>query len=178
MTLVNSDEATIAERANRTDGNSSQDSRVDTWRGFVAVIVAVILLLGFGALVAFLVVQADYASEGTWSRFVYLFGAAEALVFTAVGWLFGREVNRQAAASADARAEEATAQARTDANIAGQEEAKARALKAAVIARAGQAGGTPGVEERSIGGGPAADDNAAARLRDLADFARMLYPEI
>src|SRR5690348_4166956 len=79
---------------------SQSPGLIENLRGVVAVIVAVMLLLGFGALIWFLVSQAGSAAEGTWSRFVYLFGSAEALVFTAVGWLFGREVNRQAAQNA------------------------------------------------------------------------------
>src|SRR5690348_739690 len=115
---------------------SQSPGLIENLRGVVAVIVAVMLLLGFGALIWFLVSQAGSAAEGTWSRFVYLFGSAEALVFTAVGWLFGREVNRQAAQNAEARADQATTRAESATHEAAQQEAKGRALKAAVETRA------------------------------------------
>lgn len=150
---------------------------VENLRGIVAVFVAVVLLLGFGALVWFLVTQAGSAAEGTWSRFVYLFGSAEALVFTAVGWLFGREVNRQAAQNAEARADQATGRAESATHEAAQEEAKGRALKAAVEARAAETpAGAGRVEEKSIvGGGPSSP--SPDPVRELADFARRLYPD-
>ncbi|RSM43826.1 hypothetical protein DMA12_18335 [Amycolatopsis balhimycina DSM 5908] len=138
----------------------------------MAVVAAVLLLLGFAALVFFLVGKAESAGEGTWSRFVYLFGAAEALVFTAVGWLFGREVHRQAAQNAEVRADQATTRAESAINVAADQEAKGRALKAAVEARARLLPGQSGVEERGIG----TDEPPADDVRQLAEFARTLFP--
>lgn len=77
-----------------------------TFRGAVAVIV-------MAAFVAFFVylVQNVGAIEPTWSRLVCLYGGVEAIVFAAVGWLFGREVHRVQAARAEERATRAEASA-------------------------------------------------------------------
>src|SRR5215212_6276137 len=63
-------------------------------------VVTILLLLAFAVLVIVLTISADTGDETTWQRRVYLFGAVQAIVFTAVGWLFGREVHRSAAESA------------------------------------------------------------------------------
>ncbi len=149
----------------------------ESFRGIVAVVVAVLLLLGFAALVVFLVAQAGTASEGTWSRFVFLFGAAEALVFTAVGWLFGREVNRQAAQNAESRANESSARAESATAEAAQQEAKGKALRAAVEVRAAGAGAGGGLLEEKGIGGPGAGDTSTRAARELADLARQLFPD-
>src|SRR5438552_4915791 len=62
-------------------------------------IVTIALLVGFAALVVAMVAMAD-GDEKIWQRRVYVFGAVEAIVFTAIGWLFGREVHRATAESA------------------------------------------------------------------------------
>ncbi|MFC0313658.1 hypothetical protein ACFQNE_02655 [Gordonia phosphorivorans] len=69
-------------------------------------------------------------TEEKWSRYVYVFGGLQAIVFTAVGWVFGREVSRGAVAAAD----NATAGAKDEAQAARNEAAEAR--KAAVEAQA------------------------------------------
>lgn len=72
--------------------------------GIAAVLVAVFLVLS-----VWLFTAAD--NEGTteivWSRYAYIVGGIEAIVFAAVGWLFGREVNRGTAAVAKDHAEAA-----------------------------------------------------------------------
>ncbi len=153
------------------NNNGTNGGAADRLRGFAAVIVAIVLLLGFAALLIYLVGKAGTAADGTWSRYVYLFGAVEALVFTAVGWLFGREVNRQAVQSAEARADQATSRTEEATAKAAEQEAKGHALAAAIEARA-TGPGAPGVEERSFGGS-AAD---GGQLRDLAELARALFP--
>jgi hypothetical protein len=149
---------------------------LENLRGVLAAAVAVLLLVGFAGLVFFLVGQVGSASEGAWSRYIFLFGAAEALVFTAIGWLFGREVNRQAAQSADARADQATARAESATQEAAQQEAKGKALRAAVQARAGAGVGRGRVEERGVGGAPTGPSEDP--LRELADFAGRLFPDV
>jgi len=150
-------------------GASRTDSAAERWRGIAAVIVAVALLLGFAALLAYLIGKAGTAADGAWSRYVYLFGAAEALVFTAVGWLFGREVNRQAVQSAEARADQAVARVEEATVNATEQEANGRALRAAVETRAGESG----VEERGIGGAA----GGSKEMRELAALAKALFPD-
>jgi hypothetical protein len=57
------------------------------------------LVIAFAVLIAVMFAYAD-GSETLWQRRIYLFSALEAIVFTAVGWLFGREVHRSAAETA------------------------------------------------------------------------------
>lgn len=159
--------------AGENHDNGSEGGAAERFRGIAAVVVAVVLLLGFAALMIYLVGKAGTAADGTWSRYVYLFGATEALVFTAVGWLFGREVNRQAVQSAEARADQAIMKTEEATAKAAEQEAKGHALRAAVETRATGLG-TTGVEERGFGGG---DPGGGERMRDLAELARALFPD-
>jgi cytochrome bd-type quinol oxidase subunit 1 len=108
---------------------------MDRFRAVAAVvIVAIFVALGY-----FLIKEADTASPTSWERWVYVFGAAEAIAFTAIGWIFGREVNRQRAEKAD--------QAEADA----KQEAKRGSILAGMVRTA--AGGKPGVETMGAGAG-------------------------
>ena len=154
--------------------NASNDTLADRLRGIAAVVVAILVLAGFIALMFLLLDRVDSAAEGAWSRYVYLFGAAEALVFTAMGWLFGREVNRSAAESATTRADEATARAEEASKLAAGQTAKGEALRSGIETRAAGSGSTArGVEEESIDGG---GQVASGGLQDLAALARALFP--
>lgn len=53
-------------------------------------------------------------TDAIWTRYLAVIGGLEAIVFTAVGWVFGREVNRGAAEAATKSANDA----KTDANDA------------------------------------------------------------
>lgn len=124
----------------------------------VKIVFAVIVSLAFAAFAAFLVVNADTTNQTEWERWVYVFGAAEAIAFAAVGWMFGKEVNRERAENAEATAKEATAEANqskeTGAKLAGM-----------VI---GGSGGQTGLEAMGEGGGG---------LKEAVDFARSAYPD-
>src|SRR3954469_17211509 len=71
--------------------------------------IAVILLALYVVILGWLFFTADDkdASETIWGRYVFLLGGLEAIVFTAVGWLFGREVNRKQAEQAEEAQDEA-----------------------------------------------------------------------
>lgn len=72
-------------------------------------------VVAIGLLVAYLVVlyilfrgaDDEGANETVWGRYTFLLGGLEAVVFTAVGWLFGREVNRKQANQAERATKEA-----------------------------------------------------------------------
>jgi len=133
-------------------------------------VVTVVLLVAFGILIILLMDNADSANETTWNRHIYLFAAAEAIVFTSVGWLFGREVHRSEAKTAkdDAAAAKKDAKDAKDAEAAKVEEAavertKGQAVKAAVrhgaSGRAADAGG--GAQPVGLEPGAAAADPLA-----------------
>ena len=69
----------------------------------VLLVIAVALLVAYGVTIFVLFNLADDSGvdEPIWSRYIYLLGGLEAIVFTAVGWLFGREVNRKQAEQAE-----------------------------------------------------------------------------
>jgi len=154
------------------DGNGKEGGGGnDRW--FPLFVVTVVLLVAFGILIIVLIDQADSASDAAWNRRIYLFASAEAIVFTSVGWLFGREVHRSeaktakddaAAAKKDAKDAEVTAAAKVE--EAAIERTKGESAKAAV--RHGVPGGAPaqGGGAQPVGlepGGGGADPLAGVR---------------
>jgi hypothetical protein len=134
------------------------------WNRQYAVTIA--LLIGFAVLVAVMIWLAG-GDDRVWQRRVYLFGAVEAIVFTAIGWLFGREVHRSSAETArrDAEtakheAEVARTEAKEGAVQAAAAEQKVNAVRAA--ARAAQ--------PSSRGGPQDVSGNRGAAPIDLARF--------
>lgn len=93
--------------------------------------VAVGLIAAFMALVAVLMFLAG-SQDIVWQRRVYLFGAVEAVVFTAVGWIFGREVHRSEATAARSDAARATSRAVQAERVAAEEQSRGKVVKAAV----------------------------------------------
>jgi hypothetical protein len=72
--------------------------------------------------------------EVGWHRHVYVFSAFEAIVFTAVGWVFGREVHHSTAERAIADANDRKREAERLANDAKNGYALAQAVKASAAA--------------------------------------------
>jgi hypothetical protein len=152
-------------------------------------LVALVLLVAFGLLIVVMMANADTENELQWQRQVYLFGAVEAIVFTAVGWLFGREVHRseaitarkdaeEAKKTAEQSAEEAKAanqEAATKAEEAAVERTKGAAVKAAVRGMAGGARQATGGAAQPVGldGGTA----PAAGIGSLASMVEDLWPD-
>jgi hypothetical protein len=164
-----------------TVGKDTQDSTARV-RYLVTVTIAVVLLLAFGLLVYYLNGKADGENELAWQRRIYLFGGVEAIVFTAVGWIFGREVNRQQVDAAENRANASDQKADAAANKAAVADAKVadlgargEAAKAAVQARHAVLSNPQGVRTRSVYGDKAGA--AATELEDLVKFMSILYPD-
>jgi hypothetical protein len=146
--------------------------------------VAIGLLVAFTALVIYMLVTADGAAD-TWERQVYVFGAVEAIVFTAVGWIFGREVHRANAANAR---EDAT-QAKQEAAAKGaqvealtEEAAKGRTLAAAIDATESAEAAAPPPAPGRQGDVTAArraeaPPAAATSLATLRSLSKKLYSE-
>jgi hypothetical protein len=122
---------------------------------------ALSLIVALGAFAVFLVLNAGTKDATEWERWVYVFGAVEAPAFTAIGWLFGREVNRQRAEAAEQRAEKAETQkteARTDgATLAGL----------VVGGHGGAPSARPRLEQQGVG--------SQVGLDAAVDFARRTY---
>ncbi|MCX8088981.1 MAG: hypothetical protein ACK40N_12480 [Meiothermus ruber] len=89
------------------------------------------VLLGFAALVVYMLGLLT-ADETTWSRALYLFAGVEAIAFAAAGYVFGREVHRNRALEAEARAHHALQQWQQWSQRALEAEAKGQSLSVAV----------------------------------------------
>ena len=147
-------------------------------------IVAVGLLVAFAALVIYMLATAD-GESAVWERQVYVFGAVEAIVFTAVGWIFGREVHRANAENARQDAKEAKQEAAAKGarvETLTEDAVKGRTLAAAIDATeaveaspATPAAGRPSdVSAARRGDAPQPADASLATLRSLS---KKLYSE-
>jgi hypothetical protein len=161
---------------------STTQYSTDRMRYLITITIAVVLLLAFGLFVYYLTATSSSLNELAWERRVYLFGGVEAIVFTAVGWIFGREVNRGQVDAAENRAKTSEQKADTatseaaEANAAAADlAARGEAAKAAVLARNASLSNPQNVRTRSIYGDKAAE--ASTELEDLASFMPMLYPD-
>lgn len=89
--------------------------------------VALIILFFFAVIVIYMFKRTS-ANEIEWGRAVYIYGGVEAVAFAAAGFLFGREVNRQRAESAESRAEKNELRATAGQTLADVIRAKAAQL--------------------------------------------------
>jgi hypothetical protein len=124
----------------------------------LALAVAVVALAGLGAGVVYLSAQIS-ANQREWARLQYAFGSIEAIAFAAAGWLWGKEVHRQQAASAEARLDSAHAGENAASLARGEAQGKLKTLAEAVVANVGAINKT----HDDIGGGREPVD-AARRL--------------
>jgi hypothetical protein len=120
---------------------------------------AVAVLVAFGLFVVFMLTEIG-TSELRWTRAAWLFASVEAIAFGAAGALFGSSIQR-------ARAENAEAEARSNANDA----ANGRALASVVLSDSQEADGE-GLESL----GPGQQRTSAARSH--AAVARDLFPDL
>lgn len=88
------------------------------WKGFMALAETAFMLLAFVFLIGYIMVllssnsSSAYAPiNANWERYIILLAGIQTITFTAVGWLFGKEVNREQAQSARQDAKEANQQA-------------------------------------------------------------------
>lgn len=168
----------------------SEPTNTIPWRW--QLIIAIALLVLFGAFAVWMVANAG-TTDPIWKNQVYVFASVEALVFTAVGWIFGREVNRVGAETARADAANAEAKADGKANEAatakageGKAKQKVADLTAAVDTAAEAAatatapttaaggGGVSGQVSAQSGGAPTV---AAIQLNALQLLARRMRDE-
>jgi hypothetical protein len=141
--------------------------------------VAATLIVAFAVLTVFMLSWAN-ASDAVWKNRVFVFSSMEAIVFTAVGWIFGREVHRAEAESARKDAYDAKEDAKEKSELASRkaeeaagERAKGMQLAGAVETFAAgptQRGDQP--SDVSFGGESAGFSSQVAFLQGLA---RRLY---
>jgi hypothetical protein len=154
-------------------GQSVNHEQASDWQRHLAGYAAVVVLIGFALVMVWLFMEAVDASDPEWTRYVYLLSGIEAVVFAAVGWLFGREVNRQRAESAEERADTADQQRTSALATAAREEQKGRSLAHAIHTKAQRAA------PRDASAQPPGDVSRATPgdISDLAVLASRLYPD-
>jgi len=108
---------------------------MDPLKSGVALVVTVLVVAGTAVLLAVLVLDIG-ADEETWKRYVYLLTGVEAILFTAIGWLFGKEVHREQAANAEQNRNVAENGRQLAAENAAREAEKGRGLARAILATA------------------------------------------
>jgi hypothetical protein len=143
----------------------------------VAMIVTVVVL-GAAAILGAVMIMNIGASEQVWSRYAYLLTGVEAILFAAVGWLFGKEVHREEAQTAEAKRSEAESEARHATADAATEAEKGRGLAHAVIAAASGQAEAEELEAAPAEGQTPARPAVAAAMVGLAAHARSLYPDL
>jgi hypothetical protein len=140
--------------------------------------VTVALLVGLTVLIVVLMVNAEDAEQSEWDRRVYLLGGVEAIVFTAVGWLFGREVHRNEAKAAKqdaAKSKQDADAARTEAKTMSAQVAEARVKGQAAKSFVRNVTASGARSSEALGtteGGPAPD-----ALGGLQGFVEDLWPD-
>jgi hypothetical protein len=100
-------------------------------RVFAVVLVVVFVI---ACVILYRLADKTGVDEVGWHRHVYVFSAFEAIAFTAVGWVFGREVHHSTAERAIADANDRKREAERLANDAKNGYALARAVKASAAA--------------------------------------------
>jgi hypothetical protein len=167
-----------------TDDKKNSSPSTDG-RATLAAVVTIVSLLALLLAVLYLA-SATGASDLAWTRLVYALTPIETIAFAAVGWLFGREVHRQQAQKAEARAEQAETradQAQSEAVNATVQAAHEHA-RGTTLANANLAKRRSAVARAEAGGGPIQDaavgtaGRAQSDADELADLAAQLYPEL
>lgn len=141
-------------------------------RGMNAVRVGFAVVLGvvFICLATLMALNADTGNDVQWQRWAGLFAAIEALAFTAIGWVFGREINRERAEGAERRAGGAERDRGEARERAAREHEKGKSLARQIVARADLARGGGRLEAQGAGQEP-----GDANLDVLAEVARREY---
>lgn len=141
---------------------------MDGVRSGVTLVIAIVLIAAGGVIVAFMFTNVA-VDESTWQRYVVLLSGVEAVVFAAVGWLFGKEVHREQADTAEKARKDAETDKHKAVADAATAEAKGRDLARAIIAAAG------GPERaQTLAGAGVGNPEMAQLVRQ----ARALYPEV
>jgi hypothetical protein len=122
------------EIANRLGLTQRTPKTASFWKDIMAGGVAILAVLGFGAFIILIATLLSNAAmtDVQWERYTFLLAGVETITFTAIGWLFGKEVHREQAQQAEMRANETQ-----DAmNTAAAENTRGRMVAKAVMAHA------------------------------------------
>jgi hypothetical protein len=131
--------------------------------GWLADVVAGLIVLVYVGVCVWLIATGK-GNPDDWDRHMKTYGALTPLVGAAVGWVFGREVHRQAAKTASEEADKYRQEALNGRELA------ATIKSAAAMSVALDSGGAPGA------GPPATDSSRSGHLNFLKEEALRLFP--
>jgi hypothetical protein len=141
--------------------------------------VAAMLIVAFAVLTVFMMYWAN-ASDTVWKNRVFVFSSVEAVVFTAVGWVFGREVHRAEAESAHKDAEDAREDAKEKSELADRKaresaDERAKGMRLAGAVETFAAGPADRKDQTRDVGFRAESAGSSSQVAFLQDLARRLY---
>lgn len=151
-------------------GGGNQKPSIPYWLVYP---IAVLALVGFVCFILYML-GLKSSSELEWTRSVYLFSGVEAIAFAAAGFLFGKEVHRKRAESAEGRSEKAENEATTSRAEAIEAKTNGEAIVDFIDAMA-QAQEQSSEELERFGPSPAVT-RTRADLEKLRDFAHKRFP--
>jgi hypothetical protein len=127
---------------------SASQKTISIWKDVMAGGVAIFAVLGFAALITLLAIllSKPMMDAMEWERYTYLLTGVETITFTAIGWLFGKEVHREQAQQADLRADQTQQIAMVATGNAAEEKTKGRMIAKTVMEHAKDPGMEPLVE--------------------------------
>ncbi|MFC5666779.1 hypothetical protein ACFP3U_27910 [Kitasatospora misakiensis] len=142
----------------------------------VAVIITVVVTVTYVIFAALLWANAE-DGDPAWTHRLLVFSGVEAIAFAALGWLFGREINRHAADAADRATAESVRASAEKGVVTGKAQALAEAVRADRAVRA-EADTTATAEARAYAAAEGVERGSVAdrerepspdALRTLAD---------
>lgn len=137
------------------------------------ILFAALIFTGYCAFLLYLIYKASEAGDETWEKYLYLFAGFEVIVFTAVGFVFGTEVNRTRAVKAETDRSESAEKEKQALEKAKEAEMNGKNLAQLVLNKVEKTAGGPALKIRGISAG-----NVDNELLDLAHYAKKVYPEL
>lgn len=141
---------------------------------WVQFLFAAFVLIGYTIFLYFLVIKAQSEDEKIWTRFIYLFSGVEAIVFSAVGFIFGREVNRTRAEKSENEAKDAQNQEKEAKIKENEAKVKGESLAKLVLSKVDNPKAPSSkFKIRAMSAGKEENE-----ILDLAMYVKTLYPEL
>lgn len=141
--------------------NSANSNQTTSRLSTTAEIAAIVIIIVFGLLLAWLLHQGRLEDETQWTRMLVLYNGVEAMAFAAAGALLGTHVRREQVTKAESKADLLQSNLTAAIDRAAGAEAKGRSLRVAIESARPQS---------ALEG-----DNSAGQ--QLAQMARKLFPD-
>lgn len=93
-------EETPVEKEKNATAETPRISKLDIWKFIINYGIVVAVLIGYGFFVKYLLTCVE-VDEPYWSRMILLFSSIEAIAFGALGYVFGKEITKKIAKTAE-----------------------------------------------------------------------------